>query len=338
MNPEKTFDNIIKKEVDKIVNNIPSEKLLSILQPLLLQEDNKIINSLRGYIDDFDYNNQITVENWNWFKDVIKNLAETNSRFQYKCKEVCNKLYAVKYFTKLTFVISENAEEELKFELKNHFKHILYEDINQFIDAFFSLPFEFVGLVVRYLSNILTPKFKPQLTTNYKDANIVLKTILKKKNDFILNINKISLGQADNISIAEAGLLLDVKAFFEYNALNNGALEYLLKLLNSQAKNKLKDIFGDEKIAYMKSQILAHPSYLKFLKEVKDGTELPFFTKDGFQNTDRKPSYDEFVKKYYSPEEFIPKKKEEVSVPKPILVKEPKELEAKQPSGEELIK
>ena len=333
------FKNILIEEIDNFVDDIPADKLISTLK--MFKEDRKIINSLQGFTNEYDQNNQIVEENWKWFKETLKYIAENNPRFQFKCKEVNNKLYAVKYFTKLKFVISETVEEELKFELKKYFRQITFEDIDQFIDAFFKLPFEFVGLTVRYVSNVLALELKPKLTTNYKDANVFLKNLLKRKNDFIVNINKISLGQSDNISIAEACLLLDTKVFYDYNALNNGALEYLLKLFNSNAKEKLIDQFGADKIKFLKDQILAHPSYLQFLKEVKEGQEQPFFTKDGFQNSERETTFDDFVKKYFNPEEFIPKPEQSTTQqPTPVVPTQnaPGAPQAEQPSEDELTK
>ena len=290
---------------------------------------------MQNYVNDYNTSNQIVEENWVWFKGTLKVLALNNVRFQFKCKEINSKLYVVKYFSKIKFAIAENSEEELKFELKNYFKEISYDNVDDFINAFFNLPFEFVSLVVRYVTNVLVPEVKPKLTTNYNDANSYLKGILKKKNDFIVNINKVSLGQSTNFSVSEAGLLLNLKVFYDYNALNNGALEYIMKTFSSNAQQKLIDQFGG-KIQYMKEQILAHPSYLQFLKEIKENKEEPFFTKDGFQNSDRKITFDDYVKKYFSPEEFIPKKNNSLE----NNTKEPQNndpLQSSQPSEEELL-
>ena len=309
----KNFRIILNEEIDNMVNNLPKEQLMPVLKTLLVEED-IIIKSLRGYVDDPNSENQIPIENWNWFRDTLKVLAKESPRFQFKCKEVNCKLYAVKSYTKMQFSISGSAENELKFELKKYFKDIVYEETDKFIDAFFNLPFEFVSLTVRYVTNVLAKENKNQLTTTLKEANTFLKATLKKKNDFITNINKISLGQSDNISIDDLSLLLDIKAFYDYNALNNAVLEFALKMLNSNAKEKLKEIYGSFKVDYIKAQILAHPSYLKFLKNVKDGVEEPYFDKQGFQSQ-RSPSFDDLVKKYFALSEFIPGEK------KPKIVK-----------------
>ena len=196
----KNFRIILNEEIDNMVNNLPKEQLMPVLKTLLVEED-IIIKSLRGYVDDPNSENQIPIENWNWFRDTLKVLAKESPRFQFKCKEVNCKLYAVKSYTKMQFSISGSAENELKFELKKYFKDIVYEETDKFIDAFFNLPFEFVSLTVRYVTNVLAKENKNQLTTTLKEANTFLKATLKKKNDFITNINKISLGQSDNISI-----------------------------------------------------------------------------------------------------------------------------------------
>jgi hypothetical protein len=153
---------------------------------------------------------------------------------------------------------------------------------------------------------VLAKEKKNELTTTTVDAENFLKTVLKKKNNFITNVNKISLGQANNISIGDLSLLLDVKAFYDYNALNNGVLEFALKMLNSNIKQRLKDTYGSSKIDFIKAQILSHASYLKFLKNVKDGIEQPFFDIKGFPNSERTPSFDDLVKKYFTPKEYIP--------------------------------
>lgn len=311
---DKTLKTILNEEVDNIVDNLPKKQLVPILKTLLTEKDDIIIRSLRGYVDDFNSENQIPVENWNWFKDTLKVLAKENPRFQFKCKEVNCKLYAVKYHTKIPFSISESTESELKVELKKYFKDIVYEEVDKFIEAFFSLPFEFVSLAVRYVTNVLAKENKDQLTTSLEEANVFLKAILKKKNNFIINVNKVSLGQSDNIAIGDLSLLLDTKAFYDYNALNNAVLEFALKMLNSNAREKLRDMYGSFKIDYVKAQILAHPSYLKFLKNIKDSVEEPYFDKQGFQSQ-RSPSFDDLVKKYFTPGEFIPGEK------KPEIVK-----------------
>jgi hypothetical protein len=302
----KSLKIILDEEVERTVNSLPKNQLVPILKTLLTEKDDIILRSLRGYVDDFNSSNQIPPENWNWLRDTLKVLANSNQRFQFKCKEVNNKLYCVKHYTKLPFEISEAVEDELKYELKKYFKEIVYEEVDQFIDAFFSLPFEFVSLAVRYVTNVLAAEKKNELTTTTEDAENFLKAVLKKKNDFITNVNKISLGQANNISIGNLSLLLDVKAFYDYNALNNGVLEFVLKMLNSNIKQKLKDTYGSSKMDFVKAQILSHASYLKFLKNVKEGVEQPFFDIKGFQNAERTPSFDDLVKKYFAPKEYIP--------------------------------
>jgi hypothetical protein len=129
----KSLKIILEEEVEKTVDSIPKNQLVPILKTLLTEKDDIIIRSLRGYVDDFNSNNQIPAENWNWLRDTLKVLANSNQRFQFKCKEVNNKLYCVKHYTNLPFEISEAVEDELKYELKKYFKEIVYEEVDQFI-------------------------------------------------------------------------------------------------------------------------------------------------------------------------------------------------------------
>lgn len=333
---DKKIEDIVNKAAEEFIEKLSLKEALSIIE----ENSNGIISSLeRTYETDYNIDNQITPENWKYFIDSLGKVIN-NEEFQAKCKEINCKLYCVKFFTNLKFAIAENAEASLKFELKQYFPQIVSEDGNEFIRAFFSLPFEFVSLVIRYLANVVYKDKKNLLTPQLKDAQEYFNEMTKRKNNFITEVNKISQGESAIFSIYDAQELLDVKAFFEYNATNVGTLEYIMRILtNKNTKQKLEDEFGKFKVRFMKEQILEHPSYIKFLQEIKDDLEQPYFTETGSQNKERDTTFNEFVMQYFHPEDYIPEVPEEK--PKepqaPVAEKEPEQpLAVEQPSPEEL--
>ena len=298
---------IIEEEVDRIVNDIPSKELKSVLYGVI-KEDEQVLKSLMKSTGVYDNDNQITEENWKWFQDMLKQCCQV-PRFQLKSKESNAKLYAVKYFTKVKFMIAESVEDEIKLDLKNYFQPLSCDDVNEFIETLFKLPFEFYSLVIRYVVGVLCPDAKDKLTPSLKEAEAQLKLLMKKKNQFIKNINDVSIGQGLNLSIADTMVLLDVKAFFDYNGLNVGCLEFLVRMLGSDTKTKLKEMFGNKEIDKMLQQILTLPSYLKHLQKVKIAEEQPYFNKDGGQNANREVTFNDLVVQYFNPEDYIPKPK-----------------------------
>jgi len=308
-------DNKIKKIIDEAADEFVDK--LSIQEALvILKEDNKILNSLeKSYDSYYNVNNEITPENWKWFTDALGALIKDEG-FQEKCKDINCKLYCVKFFTNLKFAIAENAEDTLKFELKQFFPQLVTQDAQAFMDTFFTLPFEFVSLVVRYLANVAYKDKKNSLTPQLKEAQEYFNDMQKKKNNFITEVNKISQGHATVFSIYEAQELLDTKAFFEYNSVNAGTLEYIMRILtNKKTKQKLEDEFGKFKVQHMRDQILEHPSYIQFLQDIQDNKDMPFFTDSGAQNKERDVTFDEFVMQYFFPEQYIPTAKEEQPAP-----------------------
>lgn len=331
-----TAKQILEEEVEKLSQKISSGNFKKVIE-----EDLNIIDSLTKE-NLYNPDNQMIKENWNWFKDTLIKAVELPT-FQHNCKSINSKLYAVKYFTKINFMIAESVEDEVKFELKKYFGELTTDDINQFVNDFFKLPFEFTSLVVRYLSNVLIPEKKKLLVPNIKDANIALKQITSKKDTFIKNINSISKGQGNNMSFIDVELLLDVRAFYEYSPLNVGTLEFLIRTLES-AKEKLNELFTKEKVGFFLQQILTLPSYQKHLSTLQRKQEAPFFNRNGMQNDTREVTYDDCVMKYYDPENFLPRPK--VAPPLPVTEPETPEggegdsgdMSAIQPTEEELMK
>ena len=221
----KSRKEIIDEQVDSYVNNLSKTKLISLVK------ENKILDSLeKSYESMFNVNNEIIPENWNYFVESLMKVS-SNEDFQEKCKEINCQLYCVKQYTKLKFAIAENAEHTLKFELKKYYNNLVTSNGEDFIEAFFNLPFEFVSLVVRYLGNVLVKERKKELTPTLKQAQEYFDAAQKKKNLFITEINKLSQGQSNTFSVLDAQILLDIKAFYEYNPISNGVLEFIARLI-----------------------------------------------------------------------------------------------------------
>ena len=173
-----------------------------------------------------------------------------------------------------------------------------------------------------------------------------LNVINKEIQQVITEVNKLSQGQSNVFSVLDAQVLLDVKAFYEYNPINNGVLEFIARLLtNPKTKKELQNIYGPTKIALMHDQILVHASYMQFLQEIRSETDQAFFTKEGFQNKNRETTFDEFVTKYFFPEQYIPEEQpapETPETPTPETQSketggQPEALNVTQPTPEELL-
>jgi hypothetical protein len=327
---------IISEEVDKIVNKIPAGELVNVLK-----ENIKIIDSLeKTFNSSFNKENQITPENWQYFIDSLTTLA-ADPEFQKRSKEVNCKLYAVKHYTQVKLSIAENAEDTLKFELKKYFQQLLTNNTEEFKKTFFSLPFEFVSLVVRYMSNVLLKDQKKSLTPKLETATMYLRSLDALRNEFISDINNISQGKSNVVSIINMQTLLDVKTFYEYNAINVGILEYIMRMLiNPKSKQKLEDEFGKNKVELLRQQTLLHPSYVQFLQEIKDGITQTFFLKSGLQNPDRDGTFDDFVMEYLHPDQVIPQVEtpEEENIEPSNPVAPPVATGAIQPKPSDLLK
>lgn len=330
-----TARQIIEEESEKLIERLTTKGIKKVLK-----EDNIIIDSLTKETN-YNSNNQIVEDNWKWFKDTLLK-ASMSSIFQHNSKAVNSKLYAVKYFTKINFMLAESIEDEIKFELKDYFGKLTTDDVNEFINSFFNLPFEFTSLVIRYLTNLLAKDKKDLLAPSLKDANLSLEKIIKKKEDFVKNVNNISLGRSQNFSIIDMQLLLDVRAFYDYNPVNVGTCEFIIRMLKC-SKDQLKEKFGIEKTSLFLQQILTLPSYQKHLSELSRETINSYFDNKGMQRKGRNPSYYDCVMEIYDPKHYIPKKEAQTKKKTNTLSSkkdsnENNKVSALQPSEEELMK
>jgi len=337
----KDLSKIIDEEVERVLKTIPSSELPSILISLLEGETSRVLDSLiKDYKMNLNQDNQIPAENWDWFKRMLLTVLEVES-FQRQCKEINCKLYAVVNFTKIKLSLPENLENILKFELKDYYTDIVTDKPEEFIESFFLLPFEFISLVVRYLSNVLAKDKKELLLPKRPTADKYLEVTENKKKDFIININNLSQGKSNTLSLDDIKLLLDTKVFFDYSALNVGTLEFLIRVIgSSKTEGMMNQMLDLKQINYLKQQIFSLPSYLLFLKKVKEGEDQSYFNKDGTQNETRDVTFDDYVKKVYFPNEFVPHKKKVAQVSAPPtdeeLPAEGSDTGVEQPEPEEL--
>jgi len=292
---------LISEEIDRLVNNIPSSNLVGAVKQL--KESYNVLNSLKKVTSsDFDPDSEIITENWNFFTSVLKEMVNYEP-YQQKSKEAYNKLYAVKFFTKADFVDKDSIEDNLKHGLKKHFSKLVTNDPEEFTEALFKLPFDFVGLVVRYVANELAPDEKEKIIPKHSEAEAYLEALIQKKRDFIELLSKIAYEQNNVLSISDASLLVDTRSFIEDLDVNSGALEYLLRLINNKSANeKLSELFGAEFLRELKQSILAHPNYKKYLQQIKHSETQPFFNVQGLPNEGRSPSFKEVAEDYVHPE------------------------------------
>ena len=97
------FKQLIDEEVERAVRAISTEDLSGVLLGLLEENQSKVLDSLmKDYKMNLNQDNQIPLENWDWFKKMLLTVIESD-RFQRFCKEVNCKLYAVMNFTKIKF-------------------------------------------------------------------------------------------------------------------------------------------------------------------------------------------------------------------------------------------
>ena len=314
--PKKDVNQIILEEVDLFAEGLNPKQLVNAL--MYLQEDMKLldlINKSQG--DAYDTNDQITRENWAFFSTALEQAVESD-KFQEGALLVNCKLYCVKKFTQLEFHLPENIEDILKIEIKKYFNQLFETSVEEFIEALFKLPFEFLSLVIRYVSREYDDQ--EDNTPSVETAEEFYKYVVDLKEKFIKNVDAVSKGETNILNISDAHLLLDTKAFYVYSALNVGVLEYLLRLFNNkEAASALYDQFGKDSVVCMKEQALFHPSYIVYLKKIKKQEVAPFFTSDGLQNEERDKTFGQYVKELFEPQDVIPKapKQEEPIVGEP---------------------
>lgn len=319
---KKNLVDLINEEVEMFIGGLDKKELINVIP--LLQEDIKLLNALAKVEKDYyDLDNQVTIENWKYFQESLKQVSKLDSFMEKALLTNC-KLYAVKKFTQLEFRLPENIEDILKFEIKKYFNKLVTTDGEEFITELFNLPFEFISLVIRYVSKVLDPTIIKQITPSEELAEQFYNHILQIQKKFIKSINQVSLGESNDFNIIDARLLLDVKAFFKYNALNVGCLEYIVRLTNdSAAQEKLYAQYSKDTIDYMKEQAIFHPSYIQYLKKIKAEQIVPFFDSDGTQNLERDKTFDQIVKDIFEPQNVLPK----VTEPTGTVTAEPTELD-----------
>lgn len=322
------INEIILQEIELFTNGLNKEELINILQ-----ESSSLMSSLEKLDkENYDLNNQTSRENWGYFLSSLKQVVKIEE-FTDNALVVNAKLFAVKKFTQLEFQLPQDIENVLKFELKKYFHLLVTDDPQEFIKELFQLPFEFVSLVIRYVTKIFDPKVLEEITPSEAIALDFYEYCIKTKEKFIKNTNDVSLGITNNFSLNDARLLLDVKAFYSYNALSVGTLEYLIRLTSDQnAQENLYGHFGKDTIDYMREQAIQHPSYIQYLKKIKSEEILPFFKSDGTQNEDRDKTFDDFVKQVFDPQNVVPKKEPVATEP---VTAEPTDLNITPPQGAE---
>ena len=289
-----TTKKILEEELNNLVNEIPANKLSETL--INLSESIKVFDLMNQAANNtYDKDNQIIPENWEFFITSLKALAD-DEEFQKQCKIINCKLYCVKYFANISLSTVNFAEDTIKFELKKYFKALVTNDAEKFTTTFFSLPFEFVSLVVRWLANVLCKEKKNLLTPKLATAQAYYGQAQLSKTKFVKNINDLSLGRNDNFSLEDLSLLLDTKAFFDYNSLNAGTIEFIIRLFDKR-KQALEDELGTNKYNVLRLQALLLPSYVKFLNEIDLEQEYPFFNSSGLQNQEREKTFNDSMAK-----------------------------------------
>jgi hypothetical protein len=325
------FNKKINKLLSEFINKQSQEELIT-----FLTENQKIISSLNNDFLFFNSNEQLPDELWNTLKENFKKIVK-HPDFQKKSKKVNCKLYALKFFSKITLGVNEDIEEILKFETKKYYSQLATEDSEEFINNFFNLPFEYVSLVIIYLSNFLCKEDKNNLAPKLETAQKYFNELKKQKNKLLITLNNISLGKEVNLPFGEIKELIEVRAFFDYNPLNVGALEYIVRLLNNEtSRNKLIELYGVKTIDTLKQEALLTPCYIKHLEEIRDGLTTPYFTSSGMQNTNRDMTFDDYINKYFFPDQYIPKETEIKTDEQPEESEPELEITAEQPSPEEL--
>lgn len=322
------FNKKIEDLLTRYIKTRPQEELVE-----FLAENQKLINSLNNDFLFFNSDEQLPEELWDSLKENLKKIVK-HPDFQKKAKKINCKLYALKFFSKITIGINEDIEQTLKFETKKYYPDLATNDSEEFIDNFFNLPFEYVSLVVVYLANFLCKEDKNNLTPKLETAQKYFNELKKQKNKLLITINNVSLGKEVNLPMSEIKELIEVRAFFDYNPLNVGALEYIVRLLtNKHSRKKLTELYGTRVINTLRQEALLTPSYIRHLEEIRDRINVPYFTSSGTQNTNRDMTYDDYINKYFFPNQHIPTDLETTEKKKP---EQEIEITAEQPSAEEL--
>lgn len=323
----KTFEGILTEEYFKLQNKVV--KAEEGYKKLNLQESFQLISNLENLQGElYDEQNHIPQEHWTYFTDTLKKLNEHELFIQFSKLIMC-KLYALKLSTKITFASNENLENELKFELKNYISTLRSaETEEEFIEMLIDLPFEFTALLIRYNANILCPELKDKLSPNIKTAEEFVNYIDEMKNNLIVQINKLSRGEVNTLSIKDLKELFDVRVFYDDIDINAGVCEYVIRMLLSEKSSKtIRDEFGRGFLERLKEQTLLNTSYINFLERIAENQEQPFFKSNGLQNKEREVSFNDLVTKLFYPNSYIPRPEPSTDINTP---------EALEPQSEEL--
>jgi len=304
------------EKLDNYVDSLEPQELLSTLS-ILLKEDStsSLMNNLVDNFVRFDDDNQIIQENWDWFYNSIEQVKDEKEFINY-CRQINIKLYVLRHFIKTQFGDIKYTEDELKFQLKKYFTIVKAGTKSKFVNNLYELPFEFSALLVRYIINVVIEEEsdKAKYKASKALADVYLKEILQKKNNFIKEINDISLGLHSSVSISTIKELLELRTFFTYNVLNAGALEFIIRFINNK-ENEIQEKYGKGFSNILKEYIFSLPCYIIHIQRIKEGKDVLFFLDNGMQNKKKKLTFDDYVKKILDPKEYIPVERELDSEP-----------------------
>ena len=293
--------------IDNYVDSLNKEELPSLLSKLLKENDSskKILDNLISSFVKVNSDDQIIEENWDWFVETLNQVKDTKE-FKQFCRKINIRLYVLSHFTKIKFKENKYIEDELKFQLKKYFNSVRADTKSKFVENLYDLPFEFSSLLVRFFVNTLETDDEKKTYKGIKSiADTYLKELLSLKNDFVKQINDISLGLYSNVSYEKIKELLELRAFYNYNALNAGALEFIVRFINSR-ESELKEKYGQGAPNYLKGMVFSFPCYVFHIKRVKEGKDLLFFLDNGTQNEKKKVTFDNYVKQVLEPKNYIP--------------------------------
>jgi hypothetical protein len=148
-------------------------------------------------------------------------------------------------------------------------------------------------------------KKKNQYKASRKIAEVYLKDVFTRKNTFLQQINDISLGLYSNINISQIRELLELRVFYNYNVLNAGALEFIIRFINSR-KMEIEDTYGSYTPGILREFIFSLPCYVMHIKRIKEGKDTTFFLENGTQNEKKIKTFNDYVKKILDSKNYIP--------------------------------
>lgn len=289
------MDNKFKKISEEALNEFIQEKLDNKdFNPEILKQG-KIFEELKKENDKLtesyftqplqaNTHNELPKEMWN---SLLKNLqaACVNPYFVSESKKVKAKLLAKQILNKSQPEnhTLESIKEILQVESKKYYKYFTSDDPFDFSHTLFQLPFDFQSLVVQYCE-LLNSSFKDNISITKEELEAYIKQVKKQKAKVILNINDVSLGKTQILSLSPVKALLDVDAFTKSIDTDLAVLEYLSRLIyHDDANYRMKEQYGPDLVDYIKSKISHYPNYIQFLRDIKNGKKKAFFNSDGTQ-------------------------------------------------------